>query len=102
MSTFQKPAQPALGSNSTLIPKVLVCAKLGKGNTGLYADILAGLCTSPTKAGPRTSRWPSHEIDAVVAARMAGASNDQIRALVSRLHDLRQEQFKAVLAQVAA
>jgi prophage regulatory protein len=105
MSTSLQPAQHALGAlsaNSILLLKALVCAKIGKGNTGLYADISAGLCVKPVKAGPRASRWPSHEIDAIVAARMAGASDDQVRALVTRLHELRQQQYADVLARVAA
>ncbi len=102
MSTHHQPAQHTLSAISTLIPKALVCAKIGKGNTGLYADISAKLCVKPVKAGPRASRWPSHEIDAIVAARMAGATDEQVRALVTRLHELRQQQYAAVLAQVAA
>lgn len=102
MSNFHQPAQPALGSNSTLIPKSPVCAKLGFGNTVLYDKIAAGLCTSPVKVGARSSRWPTHEIDAIVAARMAGAGDDQVRVLVNRLHEIRQEKFQAVMAAVAA
>lgn len=102
MSTSQLPALPVLAANFTLIPKGLVFAKLGKGNSGLYADVAAGLCVKPFKVGPRASRWPTHEIDAIVAARMAGATDDQVRTLVNRLHELRQEQFKAVMARVSA
>lgn len=102
MSTLHPLAQQVPGANSTLIPKHLVCAKYGKGNTGLYTDIAAGLCVKPVMVGPRSSRWPTHEIDAIVTARMVGASDDQVRALVNRLHELRQQQFSALMAQVAA
>ncbi len=93
-------APPAI--NLVLIDKHRVCQKRGDRNSKLYADIGEGLCTKPVKIGARGSRWPEHEIDAVLHARMAGASDDEIRALVSRLHDLRQQQFATVMAQVAA
>lgn len=87
--------------NLVLIDKHQCFKKTGSRNSKWYADIDAGLFTKPVKDGARFSRWPEHEIDAVLHARMAGASDDDIRALVNRLHELRQEQYAAVLAQVA-
>lgn len=92
----------SLAINLVLIDKHRVCQKCGDRNSKLYADISAGLRTKPVKIGGRGSRWPEHEIDAVLHARMAGATDDEIRALVTRLHELRQQQFATVLAQVAA
>jgi prophage regulatory protein len=34
--------------------------------------------------------WPSPEVDALLSARIAGKSEDEIRALVDRLHAARK------------
>lgn len=88
--------------NLVLLDKHQVFKKSGSKNSKFYDDIGDGLYPQPVKIGARGSRWPEHEIDAVIHARMAGASDEQVRALVTRLHELRQQQFAAVLAQVAA
>lgn len=97
--SIQQAVTPAI--NLVLIDKHRVCQKRGDRNSKLYADIGQGLCTKPVKIGARGSRWPEHEIDAVLHARMAGATDDQVRSLVNRLHELRQQQFKAVISQVS-
>lgn len=48
-----------------------------------------GLIPRPIRFG-RRNLWPEHEIDAVIAAKLAGASNDEIRALVDELHEARK------------
>jgi hypothetical protein len=32
------------------------------------------------------SRWPAHEIENLIAARIAGKSDDEIKELVSTMH----------------
>lgn len=41
--------------------------------------------TAPIKIGPRAVGWPSDEIDAILQARIAGADDQAIRALVVEL-----------------
>ncbi len=63
-----------------------------KGNAShatVYGEIHAGLFTQPVRIGQRAVGWPSNEVDAIVAARVAELSDDQIRELVSQLHDAR-------------
>lgn len=50
-----------------------------------YKDISDGLLTPPIKLGARCSVWPEHEINALLAAEIRGASQDEIRALVNKL-----------------
>ena len=50
-----------------------------------YARAVRGVVPPPLKIGLKASRVPSHEIAAVVAARIAGRSEDEIKALVTRL-----------------
>ena len=68
----------------TLLRKPGVISRYGRGNSALYADIAAGLMVPPVKLG-RVSAWPEHEVEAVIRARVAGRSDDDIRVLVSGL-----------------
>lgn len=65
-------------------------SKTGDGHANFYVKIRDGLLTRPVKIGARASRWPLHEIEGIVKARIAGKSDDDIRALVNELHAQRQ------------
>jgi len=60
-------------------------ARGARKRSSLFRDIKAGLFPPPIPLGPRCSGWPEHEVDLVLRARIAGASPDEIRALVARL-----------------
>lgn len=62
-----------------------VGARMGRCRTSLYMDVKAGLLPPGVRIGHRVVTWPSSEIDAVLAARIAGQSDADIRALVKRL-----------------
>jgi prophage regulatory protein len=53
--------------------------------TAVYAKVKAGLFTPPVKLTARSSAWPEHEVDAINAATIAGASDDAMRGLVRKL-----------------
>jgi prophage regulatory protein len=55
-----------------------------------YADIAAGLWPRPIKLSPRCARYPASECRAINAARIAGATDDEVRALVKRLEAARK------------
>ena len=57
-----------------------------RSNASIYNLIRQGLWTHPVKIGARSSGWPDHEVRALCAVRIAGKGNDEIRALVGRLH----------------
>lgn len=57
----------------------------GLSNSTTVNRIAAGLMTPPVSLGPRSVGWPLHEVHAIVAARVAGKSDGDIRALVSSL-----------------
>lgn len=59
--------------------------------TAHYTDIANGLFTKPVKLSARQNVWPEHEVTAIQEARLAGKSDDEIRELVKRLEDKRQE-----------
>lgn len=60
-----------------------------RSHASIYNAIRAGLFTSPVAIGQRSVGWPDYEVAALNAARIAGLSDDEIRALVSRLHSER-------------
>ena len=45
-----------------------------------------GLMVRPVAIGPRCRRYPAQEVQAVIDARIGGASDDQIKLLVAKLH----------------
>lgn len=61
------------------LPAVL--EQRGDGRSSLYLDIQRGTWTPPVHLG-RASAWPHHEVQALVRARIAGATPDQLRTLV--------------------
>jgi len=65
------------------LPAVL--AATGRSRSSLYADVKAGLFVAPIKIGRRASAWPSDEVAAIIRARIAGATEDEIRELVAQL-----------------
>ena len=77
-----------------------VWAELGTTRTPGYNAIRDGLLTKPVKLGPRAAGIPSHEVEAILTARIGGATDDQVRALVQRLHAQRQVAAAGILAGV--
>ncbi len=68
----------------------LVEEKCGQARSTIYLNISKGLFPSPVKLGANSVGWPVHEIDAVLAARVAGKSDDEIKVLVSELEAARK------------
>ena len=62
----------------------------GRSKTSHYEDIEKGLFTRPVLLGGRAVGWPHHELRAVNAARIAGDTDDEIKALVIELEALRK------------
>jgi prophage regulatory protein len=73
----------------------IVRIKQIKDQTGLpastvYDQIRRQLFTKPVKFGERISGWPASEVNAIVAARISGQTDEQIKELVKKLHAKRQ------------
>ena len=62
----------------------------GDSRSTTYLRISQGLWTKQVHLGPRSVGWPAHEVEALNAARIAGKSDDQIRALVMKLEAARK------------
>jgi prophage regulatory protein len=68
-----------------------------RSTASIYNNINAGLWTKPVRIGQRSVGWPSDEVIAVNKARIAGATDEQLRELVIRLHAKRSALLKEAL-----
>lgn len=75
-----------------------VKARFGICRSTAYNRISDQLLTSPVSLGGRAVGWPSHELDAIAAAILAGKSESEIRALVRKLESERKSVAEAVAA----
>lgn len=62
-----------------------VLGRYGCQKTKLYELIKNGLFTPPVDLGGRLAAWPDIEVDAIIHARIAGKTDDEIKALVCEL-----------------
>ncbi len=67
-----------------------------RSDTSIYNAIRAGLFTTPVRIGVRSVGRPQREVDSIIAARIAGKSDNDVRELVKRLHAERIELFEGV------
>lgn len=73
-----------------------VKAETGASRSTIYLRIQQGLWPKPVRLGPRSVGWPAGEVTAINAARIAGMTDDEIRALVIRLETARKDSAKAL------
>jgi prophage regulatory protein len=71
-------------------PLSSVLKKKSDSRTSLYKQIKEGLFPPGVKLGARRVAWPDYEIESVLKARIAGQTDDQIRALVAELQTNRK------------
>ena len=73
--------------------RIEICKKHSgyRSTASIYNNIRDGLWTKAVPIGLRSVGWPSHEIEAINNYRIAGATDDEIRELVKRLHAKRSE-----------
>lgn len=67
-----------------------VKSESGYSRSTVYLRIAQGLWPKPVSLGARAVGWPASEIAAINAARIAGKSEDEIRALVVKLEAARK------------
>ncbi len=74
----------------TILRLPAVLRERGRSRSAHYLDIQEGLFTHPVSIGARAVGWPSDEVAALNAARIAGKTEEQIRALVTALESARK------------
>jgi prophage regulatory protein len=91
-------ANTIAGRQSTITPPGpfiilrLPATKLQSGysRSTIYLRITQGLWTKQVSLGPRAIGWPAHEVAALVAARISGKTDAEIRAMVIKLESARK------------
>ena len=68
-----------------------------RSRTTIYKNIQLGLFTRPIVIGQRSVGWLDAEVNAICAARVAGMSEDQLRALVVQLHERRLKAIETLV-----
>lgn len=61
----------------------------GEKRSTIYRKIGQGLFIKPVKIGGDRSAWPANEVQAVIDARIAGKSEDEIKVIVAKLEAAR-------------
>ncbi|MSQ74108.1 MAG: AlpA family phage regulatory protein [Betaproteobacteria bacterium] len=74
----------------TILRHPAVKSRTGRSRSSTYTDIDDGLFVSPVAIGARAVGFPEHEVEAIIVARIAGKSNEEIRALVVKLEAARK------------
>ena len=72
-----------MGTKILRMPTIIV--ECGRSRSSHYLDIKLGLFTKPVPIGRRAVGWPSNEVSAINAFRIAGKTPDEIRDLVIKL-----------------
>lgn len=70
-----------------------------RSHATIYAHVKAGLFPDSIRLGAHSVGWPSDEVRAVVAARIAGVDDAGLRQLVQQLHAARRTKYEAVLGR---
>jgi len=87
---------------TSILRKTKVKAETGhRSHASIYNAIKAGTFTKPVQIGQRSVGWPSDEVQAINAARIAGKSDVDIRELVNILHLRRLEKNLYIKDQIS-
>jgi prophage regulatory protein len=74
----------------TILRLPVVLQERGRSRSAHYLDIQQGLFTRPVAIGLRAVGWPADEVATLNAARIAGKTDAEIRALVVKLEAARK------------
>lgn len=85
-----------LPSSMKFLPMKEICRAMGRSYSSIDNDVIAKRLPPPIKLGGKLKSWPKHEVDVLIAARMAGKSNEEIKELVISLITARSDLFKSL------
>lgn len=74
----------------TILRLPAVKSESGLSRSTIYLRIVQRLWTRPISLGARAVGWPSSEVAAINAARIAGKTDEEVRALVEKLEAARK------------
>lgn len=81
--------QAAIAAINPLYRRPVVEQATGLTRSTIYRRIKLGLFPKPVPVGGDRVAWPANEIDAINKARIAGKTDDEIKALVAELEAAR-------------
>jgi prophage regulatory protein len=81
---------------SILRLKAVLSAVGYSSHSSIYKSIDRGVFTKPVQIGQRGVGWPNDEVQTILAARIAGRTDEQLRELVEKLHAKRVERFAEI------
>ena len=91
-ATGRRSSHPNAGTH-TIARLPTAQAESGYSRSTIYLRMSQGLWTQQIRLGPRCIGWPASEISALNAARIAGKTDEEIRALVVKLEAARKSVF---------
>lgn len=74
---------------TTLLKLPSVESAIGLKRSAIYDRIERGLFVAPVDLGKRSVGWVSTEVETIQRAIIRGASEDELRALVTEMHQAR-------------
>ena len=84
-------SQPVAPSSPVMILRIATTLRLrGRSRSAHYADIKDGLFVHPIRIGVRAAGTPDYEVAALIAARIAGKTDCEVRQLVLKLEAARK------------
>jgi prophage regulatory protein len=74
----------------TILRMPAVKTESGLSRSTIYLRVSQRLWTKPVLLGARAVGWPSDEVEAINTARIAGKTDEEVRALVAKLEAARK------------
>lgn len=79
----------AIPTLNPLYRRQIVEQATGESRSTIYRKISKGLFTKPVSIGGDRVAWPANEVQSIINARIAGKSDEEIKALVAELEAAR-------------
>lgn len=86
----------SLDFSFSFVPERDVSKVMNQSRATTWKQVSIGELTPGVKISDRSTRWPSHEIEIIKAARLAGEPKEQIKELVKTLIVGRTQLFKSL------
>jgi prophage regulatory protein len=76
---------------TALLRRPIVEKATGHSRSTLYRNIQRGLFVSPINIGGDRVAWPANEVQAIINARIAGKTDEEIKSIVIKLEAARRK-----------
>jgi prophage regulatory protein len=74
------------------LPTIEILRRTGYSRTTLYNRVKSALFMKPLKLDGRSVVWPEHEVEELLRFMLSEPTQNQIRALVFKIHSRRQSE----------